>query len=215
MYMETNISFAAIAYFVVLYTAAGAGIVYLKKRRQPFRLPLCTIILSLLIAAGLAIQLSSHGTLELFQRDMHLVLQGQIWRTVTPLFFQDGALAGGVLNLINLLVIGTIAENILGRKRWLLMFFGAGIAMEILGSVWDSIGAGNSIANFGLAAGIISAALKPKSPRTIIFAAVVFSAATLFLLISKDIHGLATMIGLIISVIYFKNSRSEKKSTTS
>jgi membrane associated rhomboid family serine protease len=81
-------------------------------------------------------------------------LHGQWWRIVTALFVQDGGIVGTLSNLLFLAVVGTIAERVLTPRRWLVQYFGVGIAAELIGYAWQPNGAGNSIAICGLAGAV-------------------------------------------------------------
>jgi membrane associated rhomboid family serine protease len=85
-------------------------------------------------------------------------LHGDWWRTATALLVQDGGVAGTVSNLFFLALLGTLAEQVAGRGRWLIAYLGAGFAGELAGYAWQPRGAGNSIAVCGLA-GLLAVAL--------------------------------------------------------
>ncbi|GAB3989368.1 hypothetical protein GCM10029978_114290 [Actinoallomurus acanthiterrae] len=91
-------------------------------------------------------------------------VHGQWWRALSSLFVQDGGIVGTASNLAFLAVIGAVAEQVLSRPRWLLQYFGVGIAAEFIGYAWDPVGGGNSIAVCGLA-GAVAFALWRGDPR--------------------------------------------------
>lgn len=78
------------------------------------------------------------------------ILAGQLWRFVTPLFLHGG-ITHLVCNMFALYVWGRQLEALLGRGKYLLVYFGAGIlgcaASFSLSSAW-SVGASGAI--FGL-----------------------------------------------------------------
>jgi membrane associated rhomboid family serine protease len=90
-------------------------------------------------------------------------LHGDGWRTFTALFVQDGGVAGTISNLAFLLVLGVVAEQVLGAWRWLVCYFGAGLVGELAGNAWQPRGAGNSVAVCGLA-GALTVALAVAAP---------------------------------------------------
>jgi membrane associated rhomboid family serine protease len=77
-------------------------------------------------------------------------LHAEWWSTDTSLFVQDGGVFGTASNLVFLVVIGAAAEQALARATWLFCYFGAGVACEFIGYVWQPVGGGNSIAICGL-----------------------------------------------------------------
>lgn len=131
-----------------------------RHRIRAWRPPLALLI-AFAMTAGLSIlQFPFPAILDALRRDRGRLLDGQVWRLVTPLFVQDGGAAGTVFNLLVLVIPGVLGTMLLDWRRWLLLYFGTGIASEIVAYTWLRQGfAGNSIANFGVAAGLIVLAL--------------------------------------------------------
>jgi membrane associated rhomboid family serine protease len=90
-------------------------------------------------------------------------LHGEWWRSATSLFVQDGGLLGGASNLIVLALIGTLAEQVLSRPRWLAHYFGVGLITELLAYAWQPVGGGNSIAVCGLTGAVAVASWRADS----------------------------------------------------
>ena len=122
---------------------------------------------------------------------------GQWWRLVTALFAQDGGLKGGIFNIAFLLALGTVAEPILGRRSWVLVYGATGVLSQFAGLLLQPEGAGNSVANLGLAAGILVYGLRRSKGVASLLLLVVagLDAAVLLLLRRDDIHGAAFLIG--------------------
>jgi membrane associated rhomboid family serine protease len=127
------------------------------------RFPALTVGVTVVTAATNIVQLTMPGTLERFGRTP-AGLHGEWWRTVTSLFVQDSGVPGTVSNLLFLVLIGTIAEQVASRPRWLLHYFGVGLVSEFVGYLWQPVGGGNSIAICGLA-GIVAFALWRRDSR--------------------------------------------------
>jgi membrane associated rhomboid family serine protease len=84
-------------------------------------------------------------------KDNDLILQGQYWRFVTPMFLHANALHVG-LNMLNLLVLGVFLERLLGHIRFLLIYLLTGI-ISIIASFYfapQDVSVGASGAIFGL-----------------------------------------------------------------
>ncbi|MFC0437188.1 rhomboid family intramembrane serine protease [Kutzneria buriramensis] len=113
------------------------------------RFPVLTAAVTTVTAAANIVQLTVPGVLERFERTP-AGLHGEWWRTVTSLFVQDGGIAGTASNLLFLVLVGTVAEQVLTRPGWLLHYFGVGIVSEFVGYLWQPVGGGNSIAVCGL-----------------------------------------------------------------
>jgi membrane associated rhomboid family serine protease len=163
-------------------------------------LTLATIALCCLVAIPSLLQIAFPRVLFALRRDGDLIMHhGEWWRIFTALVVQDGGAAGLIGNLLVLALVGVVAERIWGSWRVLVLFFGTGILSEFVALAWQPIGAGNSIGNFGLAAGVLLCCVLRATaipPRVL---AVLGIASGLALLVMRDIHGAATAIGLCLS----------------
>jgi len=84
-------------------------------------------------------------------KDNDLILQGQYWRFVTPIFLHANPLHVG-LNMLNLAVLGVFLERLVGHMRFLLIYVITGI-VSIIASFYfmpQEISVGASGAIFGL-----------------------------------------------------------------
>jgi len=84
-------------------------------------------------------------------KDNDLILQGQYWRFVTPIFLHANLLHVG-LNMLNLAVLGVFLERLVGHMRFLLIYVTTGI-VSIIASFYfmpQEISVGASGAIFGL-----------------------------------------------------------------
>lgn len=122
------------------------------------RPPVATAVVFVVTAATSLLGLASPGVLAALERTPQ-GLHGAWWRSVTALSVQDGGVAGTVSNLAFLLVLGALAEQVLGARRWLVCYLGAGLAGELAGYAWQPRGAGNSVAICGLAGALVVALL--------------------------------------------------------
>jgi len=80
-----------------------------------------------------------------------LIVQGQYWRFITPVFLHANLLHVG-LNMLNFVVLGVVLERIMGHARLLLVYILTGVASIIASFAFSpqdvSIGASGAI--FGL-----------------------------------------------------------------
>jgi rhomboid protease GluP len=136
----------------------------------------------------------------MFERDYTRFLAGDWWRVLTPLFVQDGGLSGSIFNLVSFVLVGTVAEKIWGSQRWLLIFFAGGILSELIAFAWQPIGAGNSVANFSLAASMAVVCLALPASRVVKVMAILALGAGMILLFLRDIHGAAMLPGMLIAL---------------
>ena len=84
-------------------------------------------------------------------KDNDLMLQGQYWRFITPIFLHVNLIHVG-LNMLNFLVLGIFLERILGHLRFLLIYLLTGIISIIASFAFapQEISVGASGAIFGL-----------------------------------------------------------------
>jgi len=190
--------------FVVLTGPLIAGALSAKLQRSAspplINLPRATIVVALSLTAMFAAQLAIPNLLPWLERSPALIEKAQLWRAVTALFVQDGGTAGAVFNLVILLVVGVIVEQRLGPANWSILYFGGAIITEFLALPWQPHGAGNSVACFALAGGMIAhdAGKTRTSVQFIVRLAGLF--AGLALLWMRDIHGIGFLAGIVIEM---------------
>src|SRR6185312_8068668 len=136
------------------------------------------------------------------RRDADQILHhGEVWRLVTSLAVQDGGVAGTVFNLLLLVWIATLAKTLLGERALLLLFGVGALTGELIGLRWQPIGGGNSVANLGMAGGILALALLRGSNLLIRLLAVVGVALGAVLLLQRNIHGPALLAGVAMGLV--------------
>jgi membrane associated rhomboid family serine protease len=122
------------------------------------RFPILTAAVFVLTATFSVYQLVGHDDLlARFQRDPARIADGEWYRLVTSLVFQDGGVVGTASNLLFLLVLGALVELALGHWRWAALYVAGAAAGQAAGCAFGTVGAGNSIAVCGLAGGILAA----------------------------------------------------------
>jgi len=192
--------------FWILAIIAGSG----QIRDWNKRLPLLTLSMSAVLAACLALQFLEPWLLPFVQRNASTILSGQWWRMGTALFFQDGWFVGGVSNIVALLVIGALAEQMLARWRWLVVYTAGGLAAETIALAWQPVGAGNSIAICALAGVLLVAPLIDRSRWPLelrriasgsVAVRVLAASAVLVLLLRHDVHGVGALAGAMLGVV--------------
>ncbi len=196
-------------YAVSLYGAYLAGYLYLRSQsgksgsipqKTPFRFPKVTVGLLLVIAIPSILEFFFPIILLTLERDAARFLDGEWWRLFTSLFVQDGGISGAIFNLVALLFVGLVAEQLWDTPKMLLIFFAGGLVGEIVGLVWQPIGAGNSVANFSLAASLAVLCLLHRPPRPVQIAALVALGTDILLIALHDIHGPAAIAGALLAI---------------
>ena len=165
--------------------------------------------LTLSIAVPSTLQFAFLWVATAFRRDASIILSGEWWRIFTALFVQDGDVGGSVFNILSLLLLGVVMETLGGPIRLLLLFFIGGIGSELIALVWQPVGAGNSVGNFSVAAGVAIACLGRTSSFPAKVGSCLIFAVGLVLLLVHDIHGAAVGIGTLVSLgMNWKTQRS-------
>lgn len=140
------------------------------------------------------------GLLVALQRNWVLIGAGQWWRTASALVVQDGAVAGALFNLVTLVLVGVVAERAFGVRSWVLLFVVAGIGAQFWGALVQPVGAGNSVAVFGLAAASeVFVLIHGRRAARVV--AGVGLAAGLALLVLGDLHGGAVFLGAFVALL--------------
>jgi membrane associated rhomboid family serine protease len=125
------------------------------------RPPWLTLTVFLLTAVPSCVQAMVPAVLHDLERTP-AGLTGQWWRSISSLVVQDGGVVGTLSNLAFLLVIGSIAEQVLTRPRWLVLYLGPGLAGEFAAYGWQPTGAGNSVAICGLSGALAVLMLRDR-----------------------------------------------------
>jgi membrane associated rhomboid family serine protease len=219
--------FLSLLYVTALCGASMAGIIRIRTEKERARLsgeikqyrqcfPWTTLLITVAIGLPTTLQFFFPRILLMLRRDAAAFWAGEWWRVITPLFVQDGGVTGSVFNLVSLLVVGSIAEFLWGSRRWLILFFLGGVASEAVSLAWQPIGAGNSVANFCLAASVAVVCLAYKPLRLERLGAGLTLGAGLWLLVLRNNHGAAIAVGAIIGwvLIRFEHHPIQKGMST-
>jgi rhomboid protease GluP len=206
-----NDTAAAVLYLVLLATAVRAGLGTVAEQPSDGKrgFPAATITALVVVGVPTLLQLSVVPSLfSSLERDRTAIGDGEVWRLVTSLVVQDGGLAGSVFNLASLAIVGVIAERVWGAKRWAAIALASGVAAQLWGLVVQPVGAGNSVAVFGLAASVAAVAVMSGNRTTRIPATASLLVAAA-LLVAGDIHGGAAAVGTAVGLILAAVDRRE------
>lgn len=163
------------------------------------RLPVARLTVGLLmVLAACAVAQTLYPPLLALSERSPMVEHGQPWRLITSPWFQDGGLAGTVLNLIMLVTIGWVAETKLNRRCWIAAYDGGALAGGLAGLAWQPFGAGNSTAVLGVAGALFATTvLRGRSRGQRLYAAAPLLACLLMSGL-HDIHGPAMFAGALV-----------------
>lgn len=169
--------------------------------------PRATLGLMLAIAIPTTLQFFFPALLRLFERDHSRFAAGEWWRIVTPLFVQDGGVSDSCFNLMALFFVGWATERRWGGRRCWFVFLAGGVLSEVISLAWQPVGAGNSVGNFALAGGLAFACLRPDPPRFASVMALLALGADLWLVLLRDIHGAAALVGVALAFLMRRSER--------
>ncbi|WP_435203288.1 rhomboid family intramembrane serine protease [Janibacter sp. GS2] len=186
-----------VVYSLLPYVAAFAGVRLAVARGAnglgPGRV---TAALVAVVAVSSVIGLAMPSVLHILERNTGRIEQGEVWRLVTALFQQDGGVIGTLGNLVVLLVIGSVYEHLVGGRQMVAVFLGVGILAQLPALVWQPVGAGNSVANLGLAGAVAMVVLLDRRrPGTAAVAAALTLLTGVGLTAATDVHGPAVLLG--------------------
>jgi hypothetical protein len=186
-----------------LVSAWASAAIHLKNTKM--RKPLLTMSICGVLVSSLIAQLLFPQLLVLFRRDATRIFAGEWWRIATPLLFQDGWLLGGITNIATLCWIGSAVEQVRSRRNWLLIGFTGALIAECIALRWQPSGAGNSVFTCSLAGSLAS--MRPYSAVSLTSWILRFTALAVacFLLASRDIHGAAGIVGIILGMLLNEN----------
>jgi hypothetical protein len=186
-----------VVYALLPYLGAYAGArLALARGAREIRAGRVTAVLTCVVAVSSVVGLLAPAVLHTLERDTARIQAGEVWRLVTALFQQDGGLPGTIANIVALLVIGSVAEHLFGSLRTAGIFAGVGVLAQVPALAWQPTGAGNSVANFGLAGAVaLYVLLDGARPRPAMAAALVTMLVGLGLTVLADVHGPAVLLG--------------------
>jgi rhomboid protease GluP len=169
------------------------------SRRVPW-LTLGVFVVTSAVTAAMYLRWPELG--PLLQRDPKM-LQGEWWRFVTTWLVLTDGWSQVILNSAGLLIYGTLVEQTIDRRWWVVAYVVAGLAGELVGIFWQPVGGGNSVAICGLI-GLYSVwvALRPsKAGPPPLVGTVVWGGIGLWLITHSDIHGAALCAGFIVGAV--------------
>jgi hypothetical protein len=147
---------------------------------SPQRFPTLTTVACGIAAMAAVAQYTIQPMIPALQRPSAGHQAGQWWRLVTPLLVQTLGCYQVVANLVTLAVIGAVAERMLGRGWWLILFATGTAGGQLAAFHWHDPGGGDSIAICGLAAGItVTLLIRPEAGSVFAHWAVVCYVAAL------------------------------------
>ena len=192
--------FSAVFTLVFLSSAWVGEAICQKDKRQIT--PTLTLTACGLLTMCLIAQLRFPQLLFLLERNTIKVVDGEWWRLITALFFQDGGIIGSLTNIVALFFIGNLAEQIRNRRDWLLIsYFVGALVAECVALRWQPSVQAIRLRPARYSGSLISfrppSQMPPRSKILRIFAIT----SCLVLVATGDVHGVAGMAGILLGVL--------------
>ncbi len=128
------------------------------------------------------------------------ILEGEVWRLITPLFVERGGVGEITLNLVTLALVGAVAERLWGSRRWLDIYVVGGVSGEFAGLAWKPLGAGSSVAMLALVGACAIAVVRRRAPWPLLTLLVVATGVMLTAL--KNLHGPPLLVGAALAAVF-------------
>lgn len=163
---------------------------------------LSTAALWVLVAAPSLLQLAYPSLLQWLMRDWTSIRAGEVWRLLTSAVVQDGGVAGTVFNLFALGVVLMAAQEYWSAGRIWSTFWLCALASNLaVGPTLEPVGAGNSLATFGLGCAMASNAVLGRPPRGVLLASLGVLACVVLIAAGRDYHAVACLIGALAGAV--------------
>lgn len=141
-------------------------------------------------------------------RNKDALLSGEVWRLISPLFIQPMGIGQCLFNGLFFVAFLPIAEHFYGR-RVVLIYFGAGLAGQIVNFYWNAGRGGSSTALYGTMGSLLMYILLNRKtfPRGYILIPMAGFLGATVLCFFKDGHAPSLLVGGILSLALHRNSR--------
>ncbi|MDH6708914.1 rhomboid protease GluP [Kitasatospora sp. MAA19] len=186
--------------------AAGRpGEVLAVVRAALARRPWVTVTLFAVMAVLAVLQYAVPAVVDDLMRQPGALSDGQWWRAGTALLVQSSGLGQIAMNLPALLVVGAVAEAVLGWWRTLAVFLVSGVLAHVVSLAgWSPRGGGDSVAVCGLLGALAVTCLLRGDLRGPAFKAnwfvLLVPAAALVLCAMENNHGAGLLAGCLLGL---------------
>ncbi len=169
------------------------------------RFPVAAVSLFVITGAVTAAQFVRPELVDALRRDPDRLADGEWWRAVTPLLVQVPAWQTCV-TVPGVLALGIPVERIHGSRATVALYVLPGLVGEAVGYLWQPHGAGNSVADVGLAGSLVAwlfleAGRRDWPPQLLrrvrVWGGAVLAGAAVDT-VFRDVHGLPLLAGAAV-----------------
>jgi rhomboid protease GluP len=187
---------------VVIQTAliAASYLYYAHRGRPASWRPRWSLLLIVVTALVTGAQFLFPDVLPALRRDLDGLRDGEWWRVVTPLFVQPDGVPQALSNALFLAMFLPIAEKIFGWNV-LVIYFTAGLLVQIDRYYWDPTGGGSSSAAFGVIGGLCTYIVRRRRelPWPVVMLGIAGFVGAIILTVAHDGHGPGFLIGATVA----------------
>ncbi|MEV7927173.1 MULTISPECIES: rhomboid family intramembrane serine protease [unclassified Kitasatospora] len=192
---------------------AGPGEVLAVVRGALARRPRATLTLFAVMAVMAVLQYAVPALVEDLMRQPGALSDGQWWRAGTALLVQSSGITQIAMNLPALLVVGAVAESVLGWWRTLAVFLVSGVLAHVVSLAgWSPRGGGDSVAVCGLLGALAVTCLLRGNTLGLTFKGtwylLLIPAAGLFLCALRNNHGAGLVAGCLLGLALAAGTRA-------
>jgi Rhomboid family len=140
------------------------------------------------------------------ERNKAALLSGEVWRLITPLFIQPMGLTQCLYNGVFFISFLPIAEYLFGRSL-IVIYFGAGLAGQIVNYYWEKGRGGSSTAIYGVIGSLFAYILLNRKlfSQGYIFLPIAGFLGATTLCFFQDGHASSLLVGGVISLAFMRD----------
>jgi membrane associated rhomboid family serine protease len=171
-------------------------------------MPVLTLVTVTLTAGVTASRFSGDAVVHALDRDPAALGRGQLWRLLSPVLVQtDRSALVVIATFLACAVVGTLAEQVFSRRRWLALYLLGALTGHGLGEWFQPHQGGTSVAFAALLGGLGAWALSRGTalPLPIRIEVAVLIPAAVLDTVLRDIHGLPFLAGLAVTAAWPTN----------
>lgn len=160
-----------------------------------------SVVLWLVVALPALVQMWVPSLLGVLGRDWGAISSGQLWRLLTSVVVQDGGVGGTLFGLLSLAAVLYGAEGCWSAPRIWVVFWAGALGSNLVVGPWLApVGAGDSMATLLLACALVSQVVVAVRPPGIRPMAALLLVGCCLLVVARDYHAVACVIGLAAGV---------------
>ena len=178
------------------------------------RVPIATIVVLAAWAVCTTLyHLGNEGLFLAVRRDPEALMNGQVWRVISPVLVQPDSWFSVITLGVMAAVVGTFCERTFGTGRVVAFLAAGALAGHVIGEWWQPYSGGVSVAFCG-PVGAVAAYVLMARIRRHRTAAVIGLLGAVVLCVITDIHGPAILAGAVVGFLLCRNALQPEAART-